>query len=66
MGRFTINTTARGQRALEDAMAIGEENQTDTVNRALLLYANHLRNEQAGGYTEMALPDGTHVRWMIL
>lgn len=68
--RVTIGLTPRGSDALREALNLGADNQTDTINKALVLYANHLRNEAKGGWTEMHWNDKEHghvqVRWMIL
>jgi hypothetical protein len=68
--RITVGLTPRGSHALREAMHLGADSQTDTVNKALALYANHLRNEDKGGWTEMHWDDPKHghitARWMIL
>lgn len=65
--RTTLNIN---DAALTEAMDLGGDNQTTTINRALRLYVNHLRNEAKGGWTEMHWDDETHghiaARWMIL
>ena len=64
--RINLNLPARARDALDDALELGGDNITDTVSRALILYANHLRNEANGGHTIVHMPDGTHLRWLIL
>lgn len=65
--RTTLNID---DTTLSEAMTLGGDNQTTTVNKALKLYANHLRNEAKSGWTEMHWDDPTHghvvARWMIL
>jgi hypothetical protein len=67
MTRSTMNLN---DAALTEAMRLGGDNHTTTVNKALKLYAAHLRNEAKGGWTEMHWDDEKHghvaARWMIL
>jgi hypothetical protein len=48
LARVTVNLTSRSTEALEGAVAITGDSQTDTINRALQVYA----------YLERILKDG--------
>lgn len=47
--RTTINFTPGAQADLEDAMQIGGDSKSDTINKAVRLYAKALRAEHDKG-----------------
>ena len=57
--RITVNLTARAARALEQAAGLTGDSKTDTINRALQIYAYLEQITQDGGeiYVQNA-PDG--------
>lgn len=57
--RITVNLTARAARALEQAAGLTGDSKTDTINRALQIYAYLEQINQDGGeiYVQTS-PDG--------
>ena len=48
-GRITVNLTRKASAALAEPMELAQDNKTDTVNKALQVYALLQRVEAAGG-----------------
>lgn len=57
LARVTANLTARSARALEEAVAITGDSQTDTINRALQVYAYLEKVQAEGGEVYTRKPD---------
>lgn len=54
--RITVNLTARADAALDTAVALSGDTQTDTINRALSVYA-YIEQVRANGGALYVRPD---------
>lgn len=63
----TVNLTDRGDDALELAARLSGDNQTDTINRAIQIYAYVLHVKDQGGtiLAEEKVPNGSVTRHLL-
>jgi hypothetical protein len=62
---MTVNLVRRAVRALDIATDTTGENRTDTVNRALQVYAYVAQAEMSGKAIYIEAPDGTRERLLV-
>jgi hypothetical protein len=59
--RVTVNLTPRSSRALDEAVTITGDSKTDTINRALQVYAYLERVQREGGKVFVQDADQDHL-----